>query len=83
MKIPINPERIEGESFDAYKKRQRLVNQAIRKYRKGQLIWVSQKGEVYAPDYSKINKKDKEKYLKEFKRENWGTFKGSIKDLRK
>lgn len=78
MKIPINPERIEGESFEAYKKRQKLVNKTIKQYRKGQLIWISQKGEVYIPDYKKFDMKDKKDYervIKERKKENWGTFK--------
>ena len=39
--IPINPERVKGESFEQYKKRQRIVKKGIKQYLKGDMFHVS------------------------------------------
>ena len=39
--IPINPERLKGESFEQYKKRQRIVKKGIKQYLKGDMFHVS------------------------------------------
>jgi hypothetical protein len=36
MTTPINPERLEDETFNDYKERRKRVNKAIKKHRKGQ-----------------------------------------------
>ena len=61
MTIPIDPKRLEGESFENYKKRQKLVNKAIKIYQKGRYVWKSNKGEiVLKEDIIKLEKQKSE-----------------------
>ena len=40
-RLSIRNERLEGESFEDYKRRQKIVNKSIRLYRRGKMFHVS------------------------------------------
>ena len=37
----MDPARLEGESFEDYKKRRKIVNKTIKDYLKGKIVWLS------------------------------------------
>lgn len=68
--ILINAERLEGESFEQYKQRQKLVKKAIKQYKRGKYFWDS-------IVYKKDGLVDTEKTMGTYKRVN----KSKQKDL--